>query len=118
MVVREGERLGIGLHVETLLATPRLRSLSRPTFSMESLMSARTTWPVSPTMRENLAVRSCAASQIQHLLSLRTPEQSMVKALPEAMDAERHQIVHQIIRPPPNGRPGDQVSFSVAATVL
>ena len=68
MVVR-GERLGIGLYVETLLATPDWCSLSRPTFSMESLMSARTTWPVSPTMRENLAVKSCAASQIQHLLS-------------------------------------------------
>ena len=37
---------------------PASISRSRPTASMASLMSASTTWPLSPTRRENLIARS------------------------------------------------------------
>lgn len=63
----------------TLPETPLSSSLSRPTLSIEALMSASTTSPVGPTRRENCRVRSPVPPAMSSTrFPLRTPDSSMV----------------------------------------
>lgn len=61
-------------------------------------MSASTTSPVGPTRRENCRVRVAgAAGDVEHAVPAAHAGQLDGEALPQAMDATGHQVVHQVV---------------------
>ncbi len=71
---------------------------SRPTPSIAALMSPTTTSPSSPTtgLQQRGDVAG-AAGQVQHAIAAAHAADGDEVALPQAMHAERHQVVHQVI---------------------
>ena len=72
--------------------------LSRPTRSIDSLMSASTTRPCCPTILLNFAARSPVPPAISRTWCPGlTPEKLYSEAFPNTMHASRHEIIHQVV---------------------
>jgi hypothetical protein len=65
---------------------------------MAGLMSLATTSPPAPTASASSAAMSpVPEAQVQHARALAHAARADELALPQAMHAERHQVVHQVV---------------------
>lgn len=98
MVVREGERLGVGLNVGDVVGHPQVPQLVATHLEHGVVDVGQYHLTGFTDDAGELGGQIAGTTgKIQHLLTLAHTGAVDGEALPQAVDAERHQIVHQII---------------------
>jgi hypothetical protein len=64
---------------------------------MDLLMSASTTCPRRPARTANFAAVAGTAGHVEHAESAAHAARLDRELLPQSMDAERHEVVHQVV---------------------